>query len=215
MQSIVLIAASVLLLAAIGLQLAIPRIAARRVVTRLTTGGGHAEVRIAAFPAVRLLRNEGDELRVRGSGLEIGLAGGRSDAGDPVGISALDGFTAVDIELTAFRTGPFAIDAFVLARSGGESYAMATSGTISGTDLIRLGEGALRGGPAGSLLGVVARRAGQLASSLLPFSVEIELISEEGGLRVGAGGGSIAGYPAGPVATVIAAAVARRLEIVP
>jgi hypothetical protein len=44
---------------------------------------------------------------------------------------------------------------------------------------------------------------------------EIELHSEEEGLRVGSGGGTIAGYPAGPIATTIAAAVARRLEIAP
>ena len=47
------------------------------------------------------------------------------------------------------------------------------------------------------------------------MSIEIELISDAGGLRVGSGGGSIAGYPAGPLATAVAVAVARRLEIVP
>jgi hypothetical protein len=45
--------------------------------------------------------------------------------------------------------------------------------------------------------------------------VQIELISEPGGLRVGTGGGSVAGYPAGPIATLVAAAVARRLELAP
>jgi hypothetical protein len=46
-------------------------------------------------------------------------------------------------------------------------------------------------------------------------ALEIEIHSEPSGLRVGSGGGRIAGYPAGPIATTIAAAVARRLEIVP
>jgi hypothetical protein len=54
-----------------------------------------------------------------------------------------------------------------------------------------------------------------LTGRAIRVSIEIELLSDRDGLRVGSGGGSIAGYPAGPLATTIAAAVARRLEIVP
>ncbi|MFN8150432.1 MAG: hypothetical protein U0R24_04825 [Solirubrobacterales bacterium] len=68
--------------------------------------------------------------------------------------------------------------------------------------------------PGGGLLGSVAGSA-PLGSRRIEVSLQIELISTAGALRVGAGGGTIAGYPAGPLATTIAAAVARRLEIVP
>lgn len=210
-----LIAAFAALALAGAIQLAIPRIAAGRVRARLTEGGGRAAVEIASFPATRLLRNRGDRLRVRGEALEIGL--GRGADGAQGGLSALDGFDEVDIELLDFRTGPFAIAAFVLARSGTESYAMATQGTTTGAELVRLGEGLISGLPGGPLIGAVAGAIpiSPLSSREIAISVQIELISESGKLRVGAGGGSIAGYPAGPAATAIAAAVARRLEIVP
>lgn len=214
MPAIALIAA-VLLLIVIAVQISIPRVAAARIRSRLVEGGGVAEVRIAAFPAIRLLRAEGDRLVVRGRGLEIGLARGGGDGESTSGISTLDGFADVDIELTDFRTGPFAIDALVLTRSGSGSYAMATRGSIDGADLVRLGEGALRGFGVDALVGVVARGTAPLVARAVPISVEIELISSDLGLRVGTGGGSIAGYPAGPIATAIAAAVARRLEIAP
>lgn len=211
----VVVAAALLVAAAIGLQAAIPRIAANRVRRRLTEGGGSAEVEIAALPASRLLRNRGDRLTVRGRNLEISLGGGTGDDPGRAGLSALDGFEDVDVELLDFRTGPFAIAAFVLARSGGESYAMATQGAITGAELIRLGEGLLGGLPVGPLLGAVSSGGIPLVPREVSISVQIELISEEGRLRVGGGGGSIAGFPAGPIATAIAAAVARRLELVP
>ncbi len=201
---------------AIALQLALPRIAERRIRDRLVEYGGDATVRVRAFPATRLLRNGGDRIEVRGSGLEITLAPGiRADAPAPppsrAGLSALDGFDEVDIELVGFRTGPFAVDAFVLERRGGGSYAMAVRGQTTPAELAALGQDAI---PGGSLIGSVAG-ATPLGSRSFGVSLQIELISELGGLRVGAGGGSIAGYPAGPFAATIAAAVARRLEIVP
>lgn len=208
----VLIAGALILIAA-AIQVAIPRIAADRIRARLTEGGGTAEIEISAFPALRLLRNRGDRLVVRGRDLDIGLAGGGSESG-PSGVAALDGFDDVDIELLDFRTGPFAIAAFVLARSGGESYAMATQGAITGTELVRLADGLIGGLPAAGVIGAVAGGL-PLVGREVTISVQIELISEGGRLRVGAGGGSIAGYPAGPIATAIAAAVARRLEIAP
>lgn len=205
-----------LALAAVGVQLALPRIAASRVREKLTAGGGTAEVRIAALPATRLLRSSGDRLIVRGSGLEIGLAGG-GERSRPGGLAELDGFAAVDIELLDFRTGPFSIAAFVLERRDGGSYAMATQGTVAPAALAALGDGLLRGFPGAPLLGTVAAGlpALPLGSREVTVSVQVELISEAGRLRVGSGGGTIAGYPAGPVASVITAAVARRLEIAP
>ncbi len=102
-----------------------------------------------------------------------------------------------------------------MTRVGGGSYAMAAEGTTSGRDLLRFGDPWLRTAiPGGGLLGSVAGGA-PLTDRRVSVSIEIELVSDAGGLRVGSGGGSIAGYPAGPLATAVAAAVARRLEIVP
>ena len=203
-------------LVALGLiagQIALPRIGAARIRSRLTEAGGSADVAIAAWPACRLLRNGGDRLVVRGEGLAIGLADDRRNGS--AGLSALDGFTEVDIELTGFRTGPLEVAAFVLTRSGGGSYAMAAEATTTGSELLRFGDPWLRSViPGGGLIGAVAGGA-PLAGRAIRVSIEIELLSDRDGLRVGSGGGSIAGYPAGPLATTIAAAVARRLEIVP
>ncbi len=213
------VALAALIVALLGVQIGLPRLAAARIRSRLTEGGGHADVAISAWPAHRLLRNAGDRLSVRGEGLVIGLAGesgeGDDRGGRQAGLSALDGFGEVDIELVDFRTGPLEVAAFVLTRTGSGSYAMAATGTTTGAELIRFGDPWLRAAiPGGGLLGAVAGGA-PMTSRRVRVSIEIELLSEPAGLRVGSGGGSIAGYPAGPFATAIAAAVARRLEIVP
>ena len=218
MVLLVAIALVLVAAAAAGAQLAIPRIAQARVRERLTAGGGEAEVAIRALPATRLLRNEGQRIVVRGRGLVIGLASaetgpGAPAASSPPGLAALDGFTDVDIELVDFRTGPFAVAAFVLARSGPESYAMATRAKTTAAELAGFGLDRIGSPPGAGLIGALAGPA--IGGREIAVAVEIELISEDGALRVGAGGGSIAGYPAGPLATTIAAAVARRLEIVP
>lgn len=209
----VALALAALVVAVVSIEVALPRIASSRIHARLTRNGGTAEVAIVAHPAYRLLRNAGDRLTVSGDGLTIGLAEESSTA--PAGLSALDGFGEVDIELTNFSTGPLEVAAFVMTRSGGGSYAMAATGTTSGRDLLRFGDPWLRTSiPGGGLLGSVAGGA-PMTDRRISVSIEIELISDAGGLRVGSGGGTIAGYPAGPLATAVAAAVARRLEIVP
>lgn len=218
MVLVVVLAIVLVVLALTAAQLAIPRIAEARIRERLTAGGGEAEVSIRALPAIKLLRNEGERIWVRGRGLVIGLAGGPGaadgrDPGPSHGLSALDGFADVDIELVDFRTGPFAVDAFVLVRTGAGSYAMATQATTTASELAGLGFDRLLAIPGAGLIGTVAGPV--IGGREIGVSAEIELISEAGRLRVGAGTGSIAGYPAGPLATTIAAAVARRLEIVP
>lgn len=221
MLAVLIALAAALLLVAAAVQIVLPLLAARRIRARLVEYGGEARVRVRAMPATRLLHNAGDRIEVRGSGLEIGLASGpRREGAEPPpasggpGLSALDGFEAVDIELVDFRTGPFAVDAFVLERAGGGSYAMAVRGQTTPSALAALGLETLLPIPGSALLGSVAGVA-PLTSRSFVVALEIELFSEAGELRVGAGGGSIAGYPAGPLAAMIAAAVARRLELAP
>lgn len=208
--ALILLVAAVVVLAAT--QVGLPRLAERRIAGRLTESGGSAVVRVEAMPALRLLRNRGDRLVVRGSGLTIGLAGGESRSS---GVHALDGFDEVDVELVDFEAGPFEVGAFVLVRRAGGPYAMAAEGSVSGAGLAGFGAGWLRETvPGGALLGAVAGSA-PIGSRRVPVAIEVELHSGPDSLRVGSGGGRIAGYPAGPIATAIAAAVARRLEIAP
>lgn len=178
---------------------------------QLTRGGGTAEVRIRALPASRLLHNSGELIEVRGRELEIGL-GGMSIAGEPGGLSALDGFADVDVELVSFRAGPFTVAAFVLTRSKGGTYAMAAQASVATGELARMGAEMLPSLPGAAQLGALGL---PLGSREIPVSIQAELESRGGRLRVLAGGGKIAGYPAGPIASAIAAAVARRLEITP
>lgn len=202
-----------LLVAVAILQAGLPRLAAARIERRLTAAGGVADVSVSAIPAIRLLRNEGDRIVVRGSGLTVGLGAG--DGERTAGLAALDGFAEVDVEIVDLRTGPFEVAAFVLARDRSGPYAMAAEGTVTGAGLAAFGDAWLRSAiPGGALIGTVATGM-PLGSRAVRVAIEIELHSGSNGLRAGAGGGTIAGYPAGPFASAIAVAVARRLEIAP
>ncbi len=208
----VLLIVGALALAGAAIELALPRIAAGRIRAQLIDGGGEARGRGCGVPrraAAAGPRGLGSSSTA--SGLVIGLAAAR---GAPAGLSALDGFEYVDVELQDFPRGRSRSPRFVLARDGDESYALAMRGSITGAELVRLGEGLLRRPP-----GRRGDRRGRgglpIVSREVSISVQIELISEPGGLRVGTGGGTVAGYPAGPIATLIAAAVARRLELAP
>ncbi len=197
---------AVILLAIVAtvVQVVVPRIAERGIERRLAEGGGEAFVVVEAMPALRLLSRSGDKLMVRGRRLEIGMSREGS------GLASLDRFREIDIVLNEFRTGPFEISHFELRRAGAGPYLMVSHATTSGAALAAFG-GRRLGGPLPAL-GAVAGRA-PLVERPIPVSLEAELISEEGRLAVASGGATIAGYPAGPIASTIASAVARRLEI--
>ncbi len=201
-----LVTAVILLaIAATVVQVAVPRIAERGIERRLAEGGGEAFVVVEAMPALRLLSRSGDKLMVRGRRLEIGMSR------DGSGLASLDRFREIDIVLNEFRTGPFEIAHFELRRAGAGPYLMVSHATTSGAALAAFG-GRQLGGPLPAL-GAVAGRAAPLVERPIPVSLEARLISEEGRLAVASGGATIAGYPAGPIASTIASAVARRLEI--
>ena len=193
-----------LALVGVVLQVAIPMVAERQISASLTESGGEAKVWVEAMPAVRLLRHDGDRLLVRGDSIQIGLS---SNGG---GLTALDGFAEVEIVLTDFVTGPFRVREFVLERIGEGPYLMRTHAMTSGAELLQYGGSQIRLLPA-PLLRTLTRAP--LGGREFPVEVEVELTSAEGRLKVAAGGGTIAGYPAGPLAAILTAAVARRLEI--
>lgn len=204
MTTVIVIAAIAVAAFAVSFQLLAPRLAARRVETSLLESGGEASVTIRALPAVRLLWREGDRIEVRGRRITVGMS---REGG---GLSVLDGFDEVDIALSEFTTGPFEVIEFKLTRRGPGTYTMRSEALTSGGAL--LGYGGEQVGYGVSLLGTVARQA-PLGDRQIPIAVEVELASESEGLRIVSGGGTVAGYPAGPIASMIAAAVARRLEI--
>lgn len=188
-------------------QFALPPIAANRVQDRLTENGGHVDVSIRSFPAPRLFFRDGDELRVSGSGLELEL----SDEGG--GLSDLDGFDDVEVELTDFITGPFRMSHFGLVRLGSDPYRIEIKARTSGAEMIEQA-GEQLGIVGAGVLGAIARQA-PLTSQEFGIEVSVELASEEGELRIISGGGRVAGYPIGPIATAITAAIANRLDITP
>ena len=193
-----------LLIAALTAQILIPRIGEARIERRLTVAGGEAFVALEALPAVRLLLHGGDRILVRGRRLSIGMS---REGG---GLGALDGFAHVDIELAEFRTGPFEVASFELTRERGGPYLMRSEARTSGVALADYGSDQLGG--LAPLVGIVAGGV-PLGSRSFAVSLEVELTSESGILAVASGGGTVAGYPAGPIAATIASAVARRLEI--
>lgn len=197
---------TLILLAGIA-QLALPSIAESRVESRLTENGGTAEVAISAFPAPRLLLRDGDEIRVSGSGLELEL----SEEGG--GLSELDGFDRVTIDLRDFITGPFRISSFELARSGDDPYLIEITARTTGAEMIEQ-TGEQLGIVGSGLLGAIARQT-PIAGQEFGIEVEVELASEDDGLRVVSGGGRVAGYPVGPIATAITAAIVGQLDIAP
>jgi len=199
-----IIAVAVIVIIAVLAQVLIPRVGERRIERRLAHNGGDAFVVLAAMPSTRLLRREGDRIMVRGRRLAIEMS---REGG---GLAVLDGFTSVDIALGELVTGPFDVSAFELTREGGGPYRMRSRATTSGTALAGYG-GETLGGLA-PLLAMLARQS-PLGSRSFRVEVEVELLSEDGALSVTAGEGTIAGYPAGPIAKLIASAVARGLAV--
>jgi hypothetical protein len=200
--SSLLIAVLLLLIVAVSAQVILPRLGERHVERRLTEGGGEAFVAIDAMPAWQLLSRTGDVIMVRGRSLVIGMS---REGG---GLQTLDRFRRVDVALDDFTTGPFAVAHFELTRDGPGPYLMRSQAHTTGAALAQFGGEQLGTGLIGTLAGVTPLTARQI-----PVEIEVELESVEGRVAVVGGGGRVAGYPAGPIATVIAAAVARRLEI--
>jgi hypothetical protein len=193
--------AAVLVLLVAG-QLLVPGIAERDVEDRLTEGGGTASVSLSAFPAVRLLFDDGSRFEARGHDLDLDLDQ-RVDA-----LERLDGFTEVDVLIDDLVAGPLEVSTFQLTRDGSEPYRLVSSAQASPAALVDLGADAL-GIPGGALFGGIAGQA--LGDAPLPIELDMELVSGDDGVEVTSGAGTVAGIPTGPIGELITAAIVSRL----
>lgn len=204
MARLLLIAAGIVIVIALVLsQVLLPGYASNRIEDRLTEDGGTASASVDAFPAARLLFGDGDKLTVNGSGLDLPLNGEMDVFG------RLDGFDRVDVHLDDFDAGPFTVTSFDLTRDGAGAYQLVTSSTTTGADLVGYGAAQL-GIPGVPLLQFLAGRAPE-GDQEIPIHLDMGLESDGGRIRVVSGGGTVAGYPAGPLAELITAAIVVRL----
>lgn len=198
------IAPLALLAVLVASQLVIPPLVEHRIEGRLTDGGGGADVSVSAFPAARLLFGDGERISVTGSGLDLAL----TEPGGGV-FDRLDGFDQVDVTLRDFHAGPFAVSSFELARDGGSApYRLATRSETTATAIAGYGADRL-GVPGAPLLGLVTQNA--LGDGPIPVALDMALESEGGRVVVISGGGTVAGYPTGPLAELFTSAIVVRL----
>jgi hypothetical protein len=196
---LIVAAVAVVLLVA---QLIAPGIGEGRIEDRLTENGGTATADLSATPAVRLLWGDGDSIEVRGSDLDLDLSE------DPEVFDRLDGFGDVDVALSDFRAGPFAVTSFELTRDGSSPYSVRSTASTTAAELVEFGAASI-GLPGGGLLGSLAE--GATGDRRIPIALDMEMESDDGRVRVVSGGGTVAGYPTGPLAELITAAIVVRL----
>jgi hypothetical protein len=198
------IAILVLTLLLVAAQLLVPGIGERQIADRLTENGGEVDVTLSATPAARLLWGDGDSLEISGSQLQLDLV-----TDDPQVFDRLDGFDEVDVGLSDFSAGPFDVMSFELQRSGDEPYELRSMSATTAADLVDYGADAL-GLAGGPLLRFLAGRA-PLGSRSIPIELEMRMESDDGRISIISGGGTVAGYPTGPLAQFITAAIVSRL----
>jgi hypothetical protein len=187
----------------VGAQFLVPGIGEGQIEDRLTENGGAAAVDLSATPAVRLLWGDGDRIEVRGSDLDLDLSE------NPEVFDRLDGFGNVDVSLSDFRAGPFEVTSFALARDGEGPYVVRSVSSTTTADLVEFGVDSL-GLPGGGFLGLFAGGAPG-ADRPIPIRLDLEMESDDGRVRVVSGGGTVAGYPTGPLAELITSAIVVRL----
>jgi hypothetical protein len=206
MPRIAAISGGVLLLLLLLSQIVLPRLAAGEVEDRLEEHGGDADASLAAFPALRLLFDDGDSFEVEGSGLRL----------DPrqrlEAFERLEGFDEVSIRLQDIAAGPVDLDSFVLVRDEGErNYELGLQGTTTPREIAAF-IGSEAGGPFGRALGEFA--GGSLpggGTTEIPLQVDAIVEARDGEVDVDDVTGSIAGLPAGPLAEIVLNAVVSRL----
>ena len=206
MPRFALVIAALLAVAGVVQQLALPPLLESEGAKRLEQNGGDVSVSLSAFPALRLLADDGDSIEVTGSDLELDLE-------EPVdALGRLDGFDEVRLELTDTEAGPLTVNSFELLRGeDDDAYSLRLDGETSPRELARY-IGRQTGGSLGGVLGGLFADAVLPASGApLPLRLEADVRSEGGRAEADEASGSLAGIPAGPLAELVADAVVRRL----
>jgi hypothetical protein len=205
MRRILLVLLGALALLLVGSQLVIPRIAEGEAEDRLERRGGKADVPVSAFPAVRLLFDDGDRITVRGSGLKLEP---EEDAGS---LTRLDGFDEVSVELEDFTAGPMHARTFSMKRGeGDEDYRTRTTGTTSAAEVGSF-LGSQAGGAFGGLLGSLAGGSLPGGGAQVPVEVDAVISSRKGEVQVQSATGTVAGVPADPLVQIVVGAVAASI----
>jgi hypothetical protein len=200
-----IIVAAVVVFVLVGSQILIPSLGERRVENRLTEGGGSAEVTLGAFPAARLLFSDGERFEVEGRDLDLELD-------EEVRVfDRLDGFSNVEVAIDDSIAGPFELESFRLTRDGDAPYRLVSSGATTPGGLAEAGLETVDL-PGESLADLFFEEfLGDAEDTQVPVELDMELTSEDGRVRVVAGGGTIAGVETGPLAELITAAIVVQL----
>jgi hypothetical protein len=206
MRRALLFAAAAIVLLLIASQLFVPPYLEHRAEKRLTEKGGHADVTIEAFPALRLLLDDGHRIKVRGDGLHVDLLG---PGGGRV-FDELDRFDQADVQLSRMSAGPFAVRHVSLTRSSSSKpYSLVVSASVTARALSSYAGDQLAG-PLGGLVGRLAGGAVPFSSEPIPVEVDAEVRSRDGRPEIVSVDGSVAGLSAGPLAAALAGAIAGR-----
>ncbi len=195
-----------LLLLAFVVQFALPAYVAYRTEHRLEEGGGRADVKLKAFPALRLLARGGDSIEVDAENLQFDI---QDDPGDP--FDDLDGFNRVRVDFTDSEADPLQVERFELTREEADGeYELAVSGTSTPEALAQaLGEEA--GGAIGGFIGQLGADAlGGGAGTGVPLELTATIRSDAGRAEILESSGSVAGIPAGPLTEFVVGAVLER-----
>ena len=197
------------LLIAVGVaqQLLIPPLAENEVEERIERFGGQVRVNLSAFPALRLLADDGEKIEVVGSGLELDLEDEPVEA-----FEHLDGFDEVRLALRDLEAGPLLIDSFELQKGEeDETYTLELEGETSPREIAAY-VGGQAGGTLGSVLGdAFADAVLPNPGATVPLSIDAVIRSEDGRAQAESASGTVSGIPAGPIAEIVADAVVRRL----
>ena len=185
----------------IASQFVIPPLAEHRVAGRLTDHGGTAHVTIRAIPALKLLFGRGGKLGVDAHGLNVDLGPGSQDV-----FSRLDDFSDVSVAIDKSRAGPFSISRFRLERLHAHVYALTIRGDATAGDVANYA-GARLGGQFGQALAGLAASALGGFDRPVPFDARLLIDTSTGTPRARNVVGDVAGFPAGPLAEVVANAL--------
>ncbi|HEX8065661.1 MAG TPA: hypothetical protein VF520_03940 [Thermoleophilaceae bacterium] len=194
------------LLVLVACQLLVSAYLEHRAENRLTENGGDVSVSIEALPVARLLFDRGKRIEVRGGGIDVPLEGERGRVFDD-----LDRFEEADVRLDRLKAGPLRINRFSLTRGErDEPYALAVSASVTASALSNYA-GRQVGGPVVGLLARIAAATLPFSSEPIPVEVDAAIVSEKGEPHLTDVDGTVAGLPAGPLASALAAAIAGRL----